>query len=176
MLTPRRVQYLVNEGVIPKAIRGEYPLIGSVQGYIHYLQQQLSKGAKKLDEDARLRAAQANLRELELDKARGTLVEADAVEETVVEVISVLNAELSALASRVSVDCVGKNATEIKAILSDETRHIQENIHKGLGTLGANVRRVASRRATAKKPGPGRVGRRGKNPASRSRGAGTVSK
>ncbi len=176
MLTPRRVQYLVQEGVIPKPSRGEYPLVGSIQGYIHYLQSQLAKGAKKLDEDARLKTAQANLRELELEKARGNLLDRDDVKDTVSEVMSVMSAEVGAMPSRVSVDCVGKSATEIKKILSDETRHVQENIAKGLAKFGAALRRMASTRSTGKKKTTRRVGGRGKSAASRSRGAGSVSK
>lgn len=38
-LTERRVQQLSKEGVIPKAERGKYELIGAVQGYVRYLQE-----------------------------------------------------------------------------------------------------------------------------------------
>lgn len=37
-LTERRIQQLANEGIIPKAKKGDYDVIGSVKGYIHYLQ------------------------------------------------------------------------------------------------------------------------------------------
>ncbi|TIR15286.1 MAG: hypothetical protein E5X34_29780 [Mesorhizobium sp.] len=36
-LTPRRVQQLVQQGVIPKAGRDAYPLVGAVQGYLRWL-------------------------------------------------------------------------------------------------------------------------------------------
>ena len=36
-LSERRVQQLSREGVIPKAERGQYDLIGSVRGYVRYL-------------------------------------------------------------------------------------------------------------------------------------------
>ena len=36
-LSERRIQQLAKEGVIPKAERGKYDLIGSVQGYIDFL-------------------------------------------------------------------------------------------------------------------------------------------
>jgi phage terminase Nu1 subunit (DNA packaging protein) len=39
-LSERRVQQLSREGVIPKAERGQYDLIGSVRGYVRYLRDQ----------------------------------------------------------------------------------------------------------------------------------------
>ena len=35
-LSERRVQQLSRKGVIPKAERGQYDLIGSVRGYVRY--------------------------------------------------------------------------------------------------------------------------------------------
>jgi len=43
-LTPRRVQQLSSQGVIPKAKRGRYKIITSVWGYIDYLKKKLSDG------------------------------------------------------------------------------------------------------------------------------------
>lgn len=37
MLTPRRINQLVNEGVIPKHKHGKYPLLQSLHGYFSYL-------------------------------------------------------------------------------------------------------------------------------------------
>ena len=42
-LSERRVQQLSREGVIPKAERGQYDLIGSVRGYVRYLRDQVLK-------------------------------------------------------------------------------------------------------------------------------------
>ena len=39
-LSERRVQQLSREGVIPKAERGQYDLVGSVRGYVRYLRDQ----------------------------------------------------------------------------------------------------------------------------------------
>jgi phage terminase Nu1 subunit (DNA packaging protein) len=39
-LSERRVQQLSREGVIPRAERGQYDLIGSVRGYVRYLRDQ----------------------------------------------------------------------------------------------------------------------------------------
>jgi len=36
-LSERRIQQLSREGVIPKAERGQYDLVGAVRGYVAYL-------------------------------------------------------------------------------------------------------------------------------------------
>lgn len=38
-LTERRIQQLAKDGVIPKAAHGKYDLVGSVRGYVKYLQE-----------------------------------------------------------------------------------------------------------------------------------------
>jgi hypothetical protein len=44
-VTPRRVQQLANDGIIPRASRGNYSLIGCVRGYIKFLQTTTKGGA-----------------------------------------------------------------------------------------------------------------------------------
>lgn len=43
-VSERRVQQLAKEGVIPKAERGEYPLLASVKSYVKSLQGALRHG------------------------------------------------------------------------------------------------------------------------------------
>ena len=83
-LTERRVQQLSKEGVIPKAERGRYELIPSVQGYIKYIQDRsvLRGGDDDPDrvdyhvEKARKTKAEADIAEMEAAKMRGDLVDA----------------------------------------------------------------------------------------------------
>ena len=67
-LSERRVQQLSREGVIPKATRGQYDLIGSVRGYVRYLRDQaVSAQAGAPDyavERARFIRARADLAEM----------------------------------------------------------------------------------------------------------------
>lgn len=148
MISSRRVQQLVKEGVIPRADHGKYPLVGATQGYIRYLQNQLNAGAKKLDEDARLKAAQASLRELELQRARAELIPAAQVGEVLFEIVNIQNTALSAMASRISLDCVGRNAKEIKAIVSRECRAAQQRVSDALSRMASTVReRIAGLQA-----------------------------
>ena len=81
-LSPRRVQQLSKEGVIPKAERGRYELVPAVRGYISYLKERTVTGDVKegdnvisFDEARRRKiAAEAALAELELEKERGNVV------------------------------------------------------------------------------------------------------
>ena len=74
-VTDRRIQQLAKEGVIPKAARGKYPLIGVIQGYVSYLQER-SLGSDFSDGDLRneklrLTRAQADNMEIKNEIARG---------------------------------------------------------------------------------------------------------
>jgi phage terminase Nu1 subunit (DNA packaging protein) len=68
-LTERRVQQLSREGVIPKAERGAYDLVGAVRGYVAYLRAAAVRaqgGAPDFGlERARLIRAKADLAEME---------------------------------------------------------------------------------------------------------------
>jgi phage terminase Nu1 subunit (DNA packaging protein) len=68
-VTPRRVQQLAAEGVIPKAQRGKYELIGSVQGYVKYLRQRaagVELGSEAFTQQrARLTQTKADLAQME---------------------------------------------------------------------------------------------------------------
>ena len=77
-LSERRVQQLSREGVIPKAERGRYDLVGAVRGYVAYLRDLAVKaqaGAPDFGvERARLIKAKADLAEMEADGRRGELL------------------------------------------------------------------------------------------------------
>ena len=75
-LSERRVQQLSREGVIPKAERGRYELVGAVRGYVHYLRDRSIDSDVVSIDVARQRktAAEAELAEIELAKARADVV------------------------------------------------------------------------------------------------------
>jgi phage terminase Nu1 subunit (DNA packaging protein) len=75
-LSERRVQQLSREGVIPKAMRGQYDLIGSVRGYVRYLREQ-AKSAQAgapdyAAERARFIRARADLAEIDVEAWAGS--------------------------------------------------------------------------------------------------------
>src|SRR3990172_2903447 len=80
-LTPRRVQHLANEGVIPRAEKGRYELVPAVRGYIRYLRDRaVGKDGVVIpdiaSERARLTREQADRVAMENAKARGELLPA----------------------------------------------------------------------------------------------------
>ena len=81
-LTDRRVQQLANDGVIPRAERGRYDLIATVQGYVRFLRERAFGAVANTDshtEKTRLTAAQANIAEMTEMEMRGELVRAGDV-------------------------------------------------------------------------------------------------
>jgi phage terminase Nu1 subunit (DNA packaging protein) len=105
-LTERRVQQLGREGVIPKAERGRYDLVGAVRGYVRYLRVQAARvqgGAADFGaERARLVRAKADLAEMDAACRRGELLAASDVEEAWIAVLARLRARLLALPDRMA--------------------------------------------------------------------------
>ena len=86
LLTPRRLQQLVTEGVVPKVERGRYELAPVIQAYIHYLRERTLPGMMNvvsLDE-ARQRklSADARLAEIEVAKAESAVVNIEVIEKS----------------------------------------------------------------------------------------------
>lgn len=108
-LTERRVQQLSREGVIPKAERGQYDLVGAVRGYVAYLRDLAVKaqaGAPDFGaERARLIKAKADLAEMEASGRRGELLPAEAVEAAWTAVLARLRARLLVLPDRLAPLC-----------------------------------------------------------------------
>ena len=85
ILTPRWVQHLAREGVIPKSERGRYELVPAVQGYIRYLRDRaigadLPDGGG--DHKIRLLKARADIAEYEAERMAGELAPVDEVEKS----------------------------------------------------------------------------------------------
>jgi len=105
-LSERRIQQLSREGVIPKATRGQYDLIGSVRGYVRYLRDQaVSAQAGAPDyavERARFIRARADLAEMEAQQRRGSLIAADDAEAAWIAVLALLRTRLLSLPDRLA--------------------------------------------------------------------------
>ena len=132
LLTPRRLQQLVTEGVIPKVERGRYELAPVVQAYIQYLRERSVPGQMNvvsLDE-ARQRklAADAKLAEIEVAKAEGAVASISAVEKGWTDLVHTVRGRLLALpqniAAMVAVEddtgkCEALMAREIRSALAE---------------------------------------------------------
>jgi len=105
-LSERRVQQLSREGVIPKAERGQYDLIGSVRGYVRYLRDQAAKAQAGAPDYAAERArfirARADLAEMEADEKRRSLIAAEQIEAAWIAVLALLRTRLLALPDRLA--------------------------------------------------------------------------
>jgi phage terminase Nu1 subunit (DNA packaging protein) len=78
-LTPRTVNLHAKEDGLPRISRGQYDMVACVHWYVGYLQKRI-KDARRGDETeqqarARLTRTTADIRELELGKARAELIE-----------------------------------------------------------------------------------------------------
>ena len=105
-LSERRVQQLSREGVIPKAERGQYDLIGSVRGYVRYLRDQALKAQAGAPDYAAERArfvrARADLAEIEAEEKRRSLIAADEIEAAWIAVLTLLRTRILALPDRLA--------------------------------------------------------------------------
>ena len=105
-LSERRVQQLSREGVIPKATRGQYDLVGSVRGYVRYLRDQAAKAQAGAPDYAAERArfirARADLAEMEAEEKRGSVIAAEDVEAAWIAMLALLRTRLLALPDRLA--------------------------------------------------------------------------
>lgn len=105
-ISERRVQQLSKAGVIPKAARGRYELIGSVRGYIRHLRDlNIKDGIDAADygvERARLVKAKADLAEMEASQMRGDLLPAADVTVAWTEIVALMRSRLLALPDKIA--------------------------------------------------------------------------
>jgi phage terminase Nu1 subunit (DNA packaging protein) len=75
-LTERRIQQLVKDNILPRPVKGYYEPVHCVHAYIEYLKKQISGSGEisLTDERTRLTKYQADLAEIELQKARGEMI------------------------------------------------------------------------------------------------------
>jgi len=104
LLTERRVQQLVKEGVIPKTERNRYELAPAVQGYIRYLQERMvGNTAQPLDyqvEKSRLVRIQADKAQLELDHLNEVLVSTQEVSKEWESILNDLKSKMLSVPSK----------------------------------------------------------------------------
>ena len=105
-LSERRVRQLSAEGVIPKASRGRYELIGAVQGYTRYLRDLALKAevgtTDYRSERARLVKARADLAEMEAAEKREDLIPAHEVTAAWTEIVVLIRSRLLTIPDKVA--------------------------------------------------------------------------
>ncbi len=127
LLTPRRLQQLVTEGVVPKVERGRYELAPVIQAYIHYLRERTLPGMMNvvsLDE-ARQRklSADAKLAEIEVAKAESGVATIQVIEKSWSDLVHAVRGRLLALPQNVAAMVAVEDDTgKCEALLSREIR------------------------------------------------------
>lgn len=96
-ITERRVRQLCEEGM-PRHLRGQHPLLASVQWYQCYLRRLGAAGARRAPEDHRYRVARANAAELKLALMQMTVVPKPRLKRALSSGLRELNSRLSFLA------------------------------------------------------------------------------
>lgn len=134
-LTPRRIQQLTAEGVIPRSERGQYALVPCVQAYVGHLRstiEQTQRETARLDTSdggQRLKAAQASLAELDLALRTGRVVPVADVERDVGVVFDRLRAKLVALPGKWGPMLVGCRT------IAEATARLEPAVHDAMADL-----------------------------------------
>jgi hypothetical protein len=109
MISERRLQQLAAEGWIPSGEnRGEYPLVGAVQGYIRYKEahgRETGRGA----EHSRLARAQAVKVEMENYRRAGEYILKSQVHELLTELMTALVGGLEGIPGRTANEFAGSS-------------------------------------------------------------------
>lgn len=118
-LTPRRLQQLTAEGWIKKTGRGQYTVVGVVQGYLDFRDDVDARAAKSASQS---RVQDARAREIEQRTALKdrSLIPIDEALDAIASVVGTLRTELSGLPARLSRE-IGMRTTierEINASLN----------------------------------------------------------
>ena len=144
-LTPRRIQQLAKDGVIPKPKRGLYDAGLTIRAYVEFLQKategrapDATSAAVKVQK-SRLLEAQARRAELETAKAEGKMLDVNDVQQVFNEMATVVASGLEALPGRVA----GELATitdpaVIRQRLLREARQIRSSLADKFQSLAAN--------------------------------------
>lgn len=124
LISERRVQQLVDEGVITKVGHGRYDLESSVQGYVRYLQAGASNDQDIVDfqrENALLTKARREQAELDLAIARGEVAPVADMERTWARAFAELRTNICNVPGRVVRQLLGeKDERRFKAVLRAE--------------------------------------------------------
>ena len=134
MLSERRCQQLVKDGIIPKHPRGEYDLVQSVQGYVKFLRERAFGGVANTDQHAektRLVSAQANIAEMTDAEMRGELVRTDDIRRTIFSAARSVRNSVQTISDRISMPIAGmSDQHDIHTLIDGEIMHVLGDMDK----------------------------------------------
>lgn len=103
MVSGQWLRQLASKGHIPKAVKGKYPLVAVVQGYIGFLKDE-ERRTSKVQADSGLKAARQREVELRIAEKEGRLVDMEDVEATFNDILGTFRAELNGIPAAVTRD------------------------------------------------------------------------
>lgn len=127
MVTPQWLRQLAAKGYIPKAIKGQYPLVAAVQGYIRWLKDE-ERRTSKVQAESGLKAARQREVELRIAEKEGRLVDMEDVEAFFAFNAATFRAELEGVPASVTRDLKLREAIEqaINGAISRFERRFRE--------------------------------------------------
>ena len=145
VLTPRRIQQLAAEGIIPKGSHGSYPLAPAITGYVTWLQKKVSGETDSVDlttQRARLAKEQADKTAMENAQLRGVLVHADDVIATWTACAGAMRARMLAAPTKVApLARVATTDAEAAAVIEAEVLEALEELSEDGLPVAARARR-----------------------------------
>ena len=137
LLTPRRIQMLVKDGVIPVPVKGQYDLVGSVQGYIRYLQKaREAHGGPSLEEERRLKIQiERKLKELEYLVEKKELIPRNEILGEFLFRTNMVKQGLWVLHRTLPQQLFGKDPREMAEIIKKATIQLYERFRRKSGVL-----------------------------------------
>ena len=138
MITPRRVNQLAKQGVIPKESEGKYELLTAVQGYISYLKEraveQVDGVISIAESKQRKLAAEAKLAELQYQLESGKVALLDRIKQQWEHVVVAMKTKLQALPNKLTPLLLFQdNFTVIHQILHESITEALNELAKGDG-------------------------------------------
>lgn len=131
-LTERRVQQLSKDDIIPTPEKGKYDLVGSIQGYVKYLQDTMQGRGSTIDtnaEKARLLKNQADKAEMEMKILQEKYVSNEELEFEWSNLIIAFRSKMLSLPSKLAVLLTGTDTPAKTA------RILEDEIHDALTEL-----------------------------------------
>lgn len=130
-LTPRRINQLVKDNVIPTPVaRDQYDLIGCIRAYIAFLRKG-EDGSAITAHRTRKERWKADMAELELKRATGELVSMASVLEALETIFSACKMRLLAIPAKIAARIrMCANALEAQELMRTEIEHALEELNE----------------------------------------------
>jgi len=157
--TDRRIQQLVDEGVVRREGRGKYLLAESLTGLFRHIEMQAKAGDKETLTEAEIRykTAKAEETEFKLEVDKGNYFYKEDVRLAVSNMLSTFIAHMRALPTKMAIRLDGLPKTEIKKELefgirdcTDELRELAIAPERGRKVPRRNSKRSSKDSASAK--------------------------